>query len=87
MNLARTETVNIDLRKLRFDVRQQIQIPLLRQLGMMPALHENLRPAQRNRLLNLPVDLVVRDDVGVRRLSPTARTRRTCSKHCRRWCN
>ena len=37
----------------------------LRQLGMMPALQQNLRAAQRERLLDLPVHLVERDDVGV----------------------
>src|SRR5439155_22977650 len=36
--LARTETVNVDLRELRFEVVQKIQIPLLGQFGMVPAL-------------------------------------------------
>ncbi len=63
--LAGAETVDVDLRKFGFDVRQQIQIPLLRQLGMMAALHENLRAAERERLLDLLVHLVERNDVGV----------------------
>ena len=37
--LARTEPVNVDLRKFRFDVMQKIQIPLLGQFGMVSALH------------------------------------------------
>ena len=32
---------------------------------MMPALHQNLRAAERDRLLDLLVHLVERDDVGV----------------------
>ena len=56
--LARTEPVNVDLRKFAFDVREQIQIPLHGKLRMMPALHENLRAAQRDRLLDFLVHLV-----------------------------
>src|ERR1700690_2398372 len=41
--LAWTEPVNIDLREPRFDVRQKVQVPLLSELGMMTALHQNLR--------------------------------------------
>ena len=63
--LARAEPVDVDLRKLRFDVREQIEIPLLRQLRMMPALHQNLRAAQRDGLLDFFVHLGKRDDVGV----------------------
>ena len=33
--------------------------------GMMPALHQNLCPAERDGLLDLAVHLIVRDDVGV----------------------
>ena len=63
--LARAEAVDVDLRELALHVREQVQIPLLGQLGMMAALHQNLRPAQRQRLLDLPVQFVQRDDVGV----------------------
>lgn len=41
--LAWTESVNIDLREPRFDVRQEVQLPLLCEFGMMTALHQNLR--------------------------------------------
>src|SRR2546425_1898287 len=37
--LAWTEAMNVDLRKLAFDVREQIEIPPLAQLWVMPALH------------------------------------------------
>src|SRR5208282_1770355 len=63
--LAGTETVDVDLGKLAFDVREQIQIPLLRQLWMMPALHQNLRAAQRDRLLDFFVHLLESDDISI----------------------
>ena len=63
--LARAEPVDVHLRKLRLHVREQVEIPLLRQLRMMPALHENLRATERDRLLDLPIHLVVRDHIRV----------------------
>ena len=63
--LTRAESVNVDLRKFRFDVRKQIEIPLHRKFRMMPALHQNLRAAERDGFLNFFIHLVVRDDVGV----------------------
>src|SRR4051812_21366758 len=63
---ARAETVNVDLRELRFDVRQQIQIPLQRELRMMAALHQNLRAAERGGFFDLAVKFVERNDVCVR---------------------
>jgi hypothetical protein len=64
-DLAGAEAVDVDLRELRLDAREQVQIPLLRQLRVMPALHENLRAAQRHGLLDLAVHLLRRDDVAV----------------------
>src|ERR1035437_10102832 len=43
--LARTEAVNVDLLELALHVCEQVQIPLLGKLRMMPALQQNLRPA------------------------------------------
>src|SRR5208283_925036 len=63
--LARTEAVHVELRKLALHVRKQVQIPLLAKLGMVPPLQQNLRPAQRQRLLDLPVQLFHRDHVCV----------------------
>src|SRR6266853_1815326 len=62
---ARAEAVNVDLRELPFEVTEQIQIPLLGQFWMMAALHQDLRAAKGQRLLDLPIDLIERDDVGV----------------------
>src|SRR5947199_8751012 len=63
--LARAETMDIDLREFASDVVQQVQIPLLGQLRVMSALHQNLRPAQRNGLLDLLVHLLEGDDIGI----------------------
>ena len=63
--LARAEAVNVHLRKLRFDVREQVEVPLLGKFRMMPALHENLRAAERDGFLDFAVHFVVRDDVGI----------------------
>src|ERR1035437_443900 len=43
--LARTEAVDVDLLELALHVCEQVQIPLLGKLRMMPALQQNLRPA------------------------------------------
>ncbi len=64
--LAWAEPVNVDLGKLAFDVRQQIQVPLQGQFGVMAALHQDLRAAEGDRLLNLPVHFVEGDDIRVR---------------------
>src|SRR5256886_17418459 len=63
--LARTEPVDVDLRKFLPDVRQQLQIPPHRKFRMVPALHQYLRAAERNSFLDFLVDLLVGDDVGV----------------------
>ena len=61
---ARTEAVNVDRGELLFYMRQQILVPLQRELGMMAALHQDLRAAPREGFLNLPVHFLQRDDVG-----------------------
>src|SRR6185436_2437416 len=62
---ARAESVDIDLRILPFDMREQIQIPLHRKFGMMPALHQNLSAAESKRLFDFLVHLLVSDHVGI----------------------
>ena len=52
-------------RKFIFYMREQIEIPLLRELGMMPALHQHLRAAERDGLRDFLVHLVEGDDVGI----------------------
>lgn len=64
-HLAGAKTVDVEAGELVANVREQIKIPLLRELGVVAALHEDLVTAQRDGLLNLPVHLVMRDDVGV----------------------
>jgi hypothetical protein len=63
--LARAETVNVQLGEPALNVGQQIKIPLQRELGVVAALHENLRAAQREGFLDLLIHLLVSDDVGV----------------------
>jgi len=63
--LARAEAVNVDLRELRLHVGEQVEIPLEREFRMMPALEQDLRAAQFDRLRDLPVHLLMADDVGV----------------------
>ena len=46
MNLRRAEAVDVDLRKVLFDVAQQLFVPLQLELGMQAALHQNLVAAQ-----------------------------------------
>ena len=62
---AGAETVNVDRGKLGFDVMKLVQIPLERQLRMMAALQQYLRPAQGQHLLDLTVYLRVRDHISV----------------------
>ena len=63
--LARAEAMHVEAGELGLDVCEQIEIPLLRQLRMMPALHENLVATERDGLLDFFVQLVERDDVGI----------------------
>src|SRR3989442_1846884 len=63
--LARTESMDVDLRELAFDVRKQVEIPLQRQLGMVASLHKNLRAAEGDGFLDFLVDFIVGDHVGV----------------------
>ena len=63
--LARAESMDVELRKFALNVREQIQIPLQRKLWVMAALHQNLRPAQGDRFLDFFVHLIEGDDVRV----------------------
>ena len=49
---AGAEAVDIEIREFAFDVGQQIEIPLFGQFGMMAALHQHLRAAQRDGFLD-----------------------------------
>ncbi len=65
LELRRTEPVDIDMRIFFSDVVKQFQIPLEPELRMMPALHQDLHPAGRRQLIELLVNLLVRQDVMV----------------------
>ena len=60
LKLGRAESVNIDVRIFFPNVRQQIEIPMERQLRMMPALHQNLRAARGGKFVDLLIDLLER---------------------------
>src|SRR5215831_3237803 len=63
--LAWAEPVNVDVREPALDVREQIQIPLLRQFRMVSALHQDLGATKRNGLFNFFVHFVEGDDVSI----------------------
>src|SRR6266404_3429704 len=63
--LAGTEPVNVHLGEAGFDVRKQIEVPLLCQFRMMPALHQNLCAAERNGLFDFLIDFIEGDDISV----------------------
>jgi hypothetical protein len=63
--LAGAEPVNVNPRKPGLDVRQKLQIPVEGELRMMPPLHQDLRPAEGDRFLDLPIHFLMRDDMGV----------------------
>ena len=46
MDLGRAEAVDVDLREMRLDVAEQFLVPLERELGVQPALHQHARTAQ-----------------------------------------
>ena len=63
--LARAEPVDVHLWPLGLDVGKQVQIPLLRELGMVPALHQNLRASQGHRLGDLLVHFRQGNHIGI----------------------
>ena len=63
--LARAEAMHVKTGKFPAHVIEQLKVPLLGQLRVMTALHENLRAAERDGLLDLAVQLAERDHVAV----------------------
>jgi hypothetical protein len=57
--------MHVEAGELLADVLEQVEIPLFGQLGVMAALHENLRAAKRDGLLDLAVEFLPRDHVAV----------------------
>src|SRR6516164_1257242 len=66
IKFRRTERVDVDLRIFFPDVTQQIQVVVNSELGVMTALHQNLDPADCNKLINLLIDLFLVQDVVIR---------------------
>ena len=50
--------MNVDLGKFRFEMREQIEIPLFREFRMMPALHQNLNSAHCRKFVEFLIDLL-----------------------------
>ncbi len=87
MNLGRAEAVNVDLRKVRLDVVQQLFVPLERQVGMQAALHQNLIAAQIDGLLDLLQQLCPGEDVALGVFGLAKERAESRIPRCRRWCN
>ncbi len=64
--LGGAEPVDVDVRELRLDPPHQVEVPRQRESRMMPALEQDLRPAQGHCFFDLPIHLLGGDDVGVR---------------------
>ena len=69
VHFARAEAVDVD-RVVALDVAQQVEIPLERDVRIVPALHEDLHAAQRLRLVDLRADLLERERVPFAVLRP-----------------
>ena len=65
VKLRGAEAVDIDLGKVGLDVVEQLLVPLELEVGMQPALHQDLVAAQRNRLADLLEQHVAVEHVGV----------------------
>ena len=87
IELRRREPVDIDVRILLPDVRSIVEIPVDPELRMMPALQQNLDAADGRQLVELLVELLERRARSDPRPFPSGKTRRTCSKRCRRSCS
>src|SRR6266446_5968514 len=70
MNLWRRKAVQLKARILRRQSAQQIFIPFNAKIRVQPALHQNARATQRNRLVNLLADFIDRANVSVGRAGP-----------------
>src|SRR5215471_4608093 len=62
---TRTKSMDVQLRKLLLNMSKQIQIPLLGQFRMVTSLHQNLRSAERNGLLDLLIDFIEGDHISI----------------------
>ena len=71
----------------RLDRAEQILVPRQRQVGIVPALQQQLDAADGDRLVDLSEQLVEPEHVAVRRSDRRGRTRRSCTSRRRRSCS
>ena len=65
LKLWRAETVDIDVRIFRADVRKHVEIPLDAELRMVPALQQNLHAADGGEFVELLIQLLAREHIVV----------------------
>ena len=87
LKLRRAESVDVDVRIFFADVPEQIEIPIESKLRMMPALHQNLHAADGGQFVQFLVQLLASSGRNDPHPFRCDRTRRTCSKRCRRSCS
>ncbi len=71
-DLGRREPVDVD-RMVALDVAHEIQIPLERDVGVVPPLHEDLDAAERLALVDLATDLLEAQHVALEVLGPAVK--------------
>ena len=69
INFTRTEPVNVD-RVITLDVPHQVEVPLKRDIGVVPALNQDLHSAKRLELFDLGSNLLERKRVPFTVLGP-----------------
>ena len=74
-------------RVMLLDVAHQLEVPLERDVGVVPALEQDLHAADRLALVDLGADLLEAEHVAFLVLRAGDRTRRTCNRRRRRWCS
>ena len=87
MNLRRAETVDVDLRKMPFDIGQQFFVPLDFEFRMQSALHQNLIAAEVHGLANFFQQLGPIEHVTFGMFRADGKTHRNRRPRCRRSCN
>ena len=86
-HFRRRQRVQLERRIPLLDGAEQILVPLERQIGIVAALQQQLTAAERDRLVDLPEDLLEAEHVAVARPDRRGRTRRSCTARRRRSCS
>ena len=87
MYFRRAEPVNVHLRKMTFDVPQQILVPFQVELRMQAPLHQNLVAAEVDCLLDFVQQFPARQHVPFRIVRLAKEARRSRKRQCRYSCN